>query len=151
MEKFSEFLREIAPYVIVVGSFARRAETDASDIDCFLRSRPVDEVDCEIGNDTYMPEVLAAIQRYGFMTDSVLVGHTAVERQRDVPRMVEISSHYRIPHTEPVFTREICGIPFLCARDNKDAAFEDCYDGAEWSDEASDMVIKYPLPKYEIK
>lgn len=149
MEKFSEFLHKIAPYVVVVGSFARHAETEVSDIDCFLRSRPVAEVDCEIGNGTYMPEVLAIIRRYGFITDSVLVGHIAVERQRDVPRMVEISSHYRIPHTEPVFTREIYGIPFLCACDDKDAAFEECYDSAEWNDEASDIVIKYPLPKYE--
>lgn len=148
MEKFSEFLREIAPYVVVVGSFARHAETEASDIDCFLRSRPVAEVDCEIGNDTYMPEVLAIIKRYDFVTDSVLVGHIAVERQRDVPRMVEISSHYRIPHTEPVFVREICGVHFLCARDNKDAAFEECYDSADWDDEAGDMVIKYPLAKF---
>jgi len=38
--KFVNFLKEIAPYVIVVGSFARNEEHAGSDIDCFLRARP---------------------------------------------------------------------------------------------------------------
>ena len=36
MELFESFLRAIAPYVIVVGSFGRNEETEDSDIDCYL-------------------------------------------------------------------------------------------------------------------
>lgn len=147
---FYDFLRELAPYVVVVGSFARCEEHDGSDIDCFLRSRPPAEVDPEAGgdNETYMPEVLALVEKYGYITDSVIVGHIDVERQPGVPRMVEISSHYRIRHEEPVSVREIYGVPFLCAVDRKEALPEECYDSAEWSDEACEMVIPYPLPAY---
>lgn len=150
VERFIEFLRELAPYVVVVGSFARRDERDGSDIDCFLRSRPPAEVDPEAGGnyETYMPEVLALVEKYGYITDSVIVGHIDVERQPGVPRMVEISSHYRIRHEGPVNVREIYGVPFLCAVDDKEAPPEDCYDSAEWSDEVCDMVIPYPLPAY---
>ena len=94
---FEKFLQDIAPYVIVVGSFARKEEHDGSDIDCYLRNRAPEDVNPEIGNDTFMPEILDIIQQYGFFSDSVLVGHIAVERQAGVPRMVEISSHYKIP------------------------------------------------------
>lgn len=149
-ERFAEFLRELAPYVVVVGSFARNKEHDGSDIDCFLRSRPPAEVDPEAGGnyETYMPEVLALVERYGYITDSVIVGHIDVERQPGVPRMVEISSHYHVRHDEPVSVRKIYGVPFLCAADDKGAPPEACYDNAEWSDEACDMVIQYPLPAY---
>lgn len=150
--RFVSFLRELAPYVVVVGSFARKDEHDSSDIDCFLRSRPVDEVDPEKSADyeSYMPEVLALIQKYGFVSDSVIVGHIDVERQPGVPRMVEISTHYRIRHEEPVSVREIYGVPFLCAVDDKDAPPEECYDNADWSDVACDMVITHPAPAYEV-
>ena len=146
---FEEFLKRIAPYVVVCGSFARCAERDDSDIDCFLRSRPVDEVNPEIGNDTYMPEILAIIKEYGFMVDSVLVGHIAVERQRGIPRMIEISSHYRIPKDNALFYRDIHGVQLLCGQDNKDADPDECYDFAVWDDKKRDMVIPYPVPEYK--
>lgn len=148
-EQFSDFLRELAPYVVVVGSFARGQENDASDIDCYLRTRPPAEVDPETsGDETYMPEVLELIERYGYVTDSVIVGHIAVERQAGVPRMVEVSSHYRIRHDEPVSVREIYGIPFLCAVDNKNAPLDELYETLDWSDELCGMELKYPLPDY---
>lgn len=148
---FSEFLNELAPYVVVCGSFARRTETEDSDIDCFLRSRPRQEVDLEAeeNNEAYMPEVLALIQKYGFYSDSVCVGHIAVERQHAVPRMVEVSCHYRIPHSEELFVREIYGVPMLCASDEKDAPWEECYDQSDWDDEVNDVAIRFPLPVYE--
>lgn len=145
---FKEFLRRIAPYVVVCGSFAKGTETEKSDIDCFLRSRPIDEVDPEIGNDTYMPEILSIIKEYGFITDSVLIGHIAVEKQIGVPRMIEISSHYRIPYQNELYYRDIYGVNFLCGQDNKDTDHEMCYDATIWSDDIYDMVISHPIPKY---
>lgn len=146
---FEEFLREIAPYVIVVGSFARMEETEGSDIDCYLRNREPSQVNPEIGNDTYMQEILEIIQRYGFYSDSVLVGHIAVERQYRVPRMVEISSYYRVPLTSKIFTRELYGVKFLCAVDDKGCPIDKCYDYLDWSDDVGDMVIYNRLPVYE--
>lgn len=150
---FISFLRELAPYVVVVGSFARNEEHGGSDIDCFLRSRPISEVDQENSADceTYMPEVLALIKQYQFISDSIIVGHIAVERQFNIPRMIEISSHYKIPFSNPVTVREIYGVPFLCAVDNKEALFEECYDCAEWDEKACEMVIEHPLPSYAEK
>lgn len=150
MELMQKFLAEIAPYVVVVGSFARREERLASDVDCFLRSRPVDEVDPEVGNDTYMPEVLEIIDRFGFRqyTDSVIVGHIAVEREAGIERMVEISSHYRIPASSAVFYRNVDGVPMLCAVDDKAADHEDCYDSVLWDDDLCDNVISHPLPPF---
>lgn len=52
MELFESFLRAIAPYVIVVGSFGRNEETEDSDIDCYLRSKTPEEIDLETGDDT---------------------------------------------------------------------------------------------------
>lgn len=145
---FVEFLKDIAPYVVVVGSFGRNEETEASDIDCYLRSRPVDEADPEADNETYMPEILQLLGRYCFEWSSVITGHVAVERQLGVPRMVEISSHYCIPYTASVFHRGIYGVDFLCAADSKDCSVEDCCDQPVWDDEAGNNVIRHPLPKY---
>lgn len=149
-EQFISFLRELAPYVVVVGSFGRGEEHDGSDIDCYLRARPRAEVDpeAEVNNETYMPEVLQLIKAHGYIMDSVLEGHVDVERQYGVPRMVEISSYYRIRSSEQVRIREIYGVPFLCARDDKDAPLEELYEYMDWSDEAGDVVILNPLPNY---
>ena len=151
MSLLQEFLSEIAPYVVVVGSFARREERDESDIDCFLRSRPVEEVDLEIGNDTYMPEILQIIDRYDLSdhTDSVLVGHIAVERSAGIERMVEISSHYRIPSEVQPFYRSVEGVKMMCAVDDKAARVDECYDAIVWDDDLCDTVIRFPLPPFE--
>lgn len=149
--KLSSFLTDIAPYVVVVGSFARKQETELSDIDCYLRNRPVDEVDPELGNETYMPEILDIIDKHGFSDycDSVIVGHIAVESTSGLSRMVEIASYYKIPHWETVFYREIEGVLMMCAQDHKDTLSEECYDNVDWDDAVEDMAIKFPLPSFQ--
>lgn len=148
--KFCGFLRELAPYVVAVGLFGRFEERDGSDIDCYLRARPRAEVDleAEVNNETYMPEVLDLIRRCGYCSDSVCVGHIAVERQAGVPRMVEVSSHYYIRSGEEIHVREIYGVPFLCARDDRNAPEGERCERMEWNDEAGDIVIMNPLPPY---
>ena len=121
MELFESFLRAIAPYVIVVGSFGRNEETEDSDIDCYLRSKTPEEIDPETGDDTYMPEI---------------------------PRMVEISYHYCIPYAEPVFERVIYGVRFLCAKDDKNCSLDERSDFLDWDDTVGDNVIRHPLPPY---
>ena len=149
MDDFVQFLREIAPYVVIVGSFARGDEGENSDIDCFLRSRPCDEVDPEGGNEDYMPEVLEIIKRYGYETESCSVGHITVKAQKNVLRMVEIATLFAIPHTNPITTRNIYGVSMLCAVDDKHCPYKHCYDNAVWDDDAESMVINYPLPAYQ--
>ena len=148
MELFERFLRAIAPYVVVVGSFGRNEENAQSDIDCYLRSKPPAEIDLERGDDTYMPEIIAIVDSFGLTWSSVIVGHIAVERQPGIPRMVEISYHYCIPYTEPVFERVIYGVRFLCAKDDKNCSLDERSDFLDWDDTVGDNVIRHPLPPY---
>lgn len=147
--RFKHFLSELAPYVVVVGSYGRMKETPISDLDCYLRSRPREEVNPEdVNSETYMPEVIELCKKYSYETCSVLVGHIAIEQQVGAPIMVEVSSHYRIPSKNPIHVRELFGVNFLCAEDRKDTPLEDCYEFQEWSDEKCDMVTYNPLPEY---
>ena len=91
MELFESFLRAIAPYVIVVGSFGRNEETEDSDIDCYLRSKTPEEIDPETGDDTYMPEIIAIVDSFGLAWASVIVGLIVVERQPGIPSIDGIS------------------------------------------------------------
>lgn len=145
---YHAFLEKIAPYVVIVGSFARSEETVDSDIDCFLRSRPVENVDPEISNETFMPEILDLIRTHQLCWSSVLIGHVAVE-QPGYPRMIEISSHYRIPHTAEPFYREIDGVRMMCAQDDRFCDYEDCFDSSLFDESICDLVIPHPLPAYE--
>lgn len=143
------FLKEIAPYVVVVGSFGRGEEHSGSDIDCFLRSRPRDEVDLEIGNETYMDEILDIVDRNDLEFSSVISGHIAIERQPGFPRMIEISSHYRIPEESKLFYRDVDGVKMLSAQDDKTCDIENCMDGMVWDDKLQDVVIRNPIPAYQ--
>lgn len=122
---FQAYLKEIAPYVIVVGSFARWTETNRSDIDCYIKNRPEieRETDYEL-NQTYMPELIEITHKYGYVFSSCIIGHIAIEL--DVPRMVELSSLYKIPRTSPITKRCIYGVKMECAVDDKEAYYEDC-------------------------
>lgn len=147
----TNLLASLAPYVVVVGSFGRGEESVGSDIDLFLRSRPRETVDPALDNETYMPEVIQLIQNLGFSKhcDSVILGHIAIARTAGIPRMVEISSWYRIPATEHLYIREIYGVKMLCAKDHKDANYEDCFDCITWDEKVQDAVIRYPIPPLE--
>lgn len=145
---YRSFLEEITPYVVVVGSFGRGQENLASDIDCFLRSRPREEVDLEVDNETYMPEILELIKNNNLEWSSVICGHVAVERQPGFPRMIEISSHYRIPCVAQPFYRDVDGVLMLCAEDDKKCDYKLAYDAIVWDDELYDAVIQNPLPAF---
>jgi hypothetical protein len=47
-----------------------------------------------------------------------------------------------------LFVREIHGVPFLCAVDDKECPYDLCYDEAVWDDDSCDMIIPNPLPDY---
>lgn len=145
---FKDFLKEIASFIVVVGSYARHEETKESDIDCYLRWRPRDEVDPELENDSYMDDIIRIVERYGYEWTSVVMGHIAIERQCGVPRMVEISSYYKIPTTSKLFYRNIYGVDLLCAADDKTCDISKCYDDLEWDEELIETVIHNPLPTY---
>lgn len=130
LERFENFLKDIAPYVIVVGSYARGTETDESDIDCWIKTRP----DEERGNDyeleeTYMPEILQIVEKYNYGISSCIIGHIAIDFY--VPRMIELSSLFKIPKGTPITKRVIYGVELECAVDDKDANYEDCM-GYDW-------------------
>ena len=123
-----DFLKEVAPYVVVCGSFSRHQENDESDIDCFLRIRP--DYDPEEDTDeSYMPKILDIIGHHDLLCSSVVIGHIAVEQQFGFERMVEISTHYKLPKANTPFYKEICGVKMLCCQDDKSADYDDCYFG----------------------
>lgn len=124
-EKFQNYLKDIAPYIIVVGSFARGEETINSDIDCYIKSRPAKEREDNYDLDeTYMPEILEITKRYGYQFSSCIIGHIAIDFY--VPRMIELSSHYMIPKTTPITKRFVEGVELECAIDDKEAPYEEC-------------------------
>ena len=47
MKTLPEILKDISPYVIVTGSYARGAQTELSDIDFFVKERTEEERDRE--------------------------------------------------------------------------------------------------------
>ena len=93
-------------------------------------------------------EIIAIVDSFGLAWSSVIVGHIAVEQQPGIPRMVEISYHYCIPYTEPVFERVIYGVRFLCAKDDKNCSLDERSDFLDWDDTVGDNVIRHPLPPY---
>lgn len=147
-----ELLRALAPYVVVCGSYARLQERNTenytSDIDMFIRSRPRDEVDFEICNETYMEEILEIINARNLLNDSDGPGSIAIMPMRNMPIMFDMNTRFKLPLTNKPFYRMIYGVPMLCCVDDKHAYDEDCWDNQEWSDKAVDVVIEHPLPKY---
>lgn len=124
-KNFQAYLKEIAPYVIVVGSFARGTATDWSDIDCYIKNRPEIERENDYDLDeTYMPELIEITKKHGYEFSSCIIGHIAIEF--NVPRMVELSSLYKIPKTSPITKRIVNGVEMECAVDDKNASYEDC-------------------------
>lgn len=152
LSNVQEILHALAPYVVVCGSYARReernSETYSSDIDMFIRSRPRDEIDFEISNETYMDEILDVINSRELINDSDGPGSIAILPQRHVPIMFDMNTRFKLPITNKLFYREIFGVPMMCCVDDKHASDEVCWDNPEWSDAACDVVIDNPIPKY---
>lgn len=131
--RFKEFLKEIKPYVVVVGSYARGTQTEYSDIDFYIKRRPLKEIEdsgYEI-DEHYMPEILDIINKYNFETSSVIIGHICVERGNEVSIMTELSSHYAIPKGSEIFKINILGMEFEAAIDVKDTPYENFFDYEE--------------------
>ena len=150
LETMQELLTALAPYVIVCGSWARGEErleeSYSSDIDMFIRSRPRDQLDYEISNETYMAEVCEIINTRNLINTSVSVGQIAIEQQRNVPYMFDMSTFFHLPASNGIFYKNIFGVPMLCCIDNPETEWVDCWDNADWDDAAQDVIIKNPIP-----
>lgn len=134
--QFVDFLKEIQPFVITVGSYARGSENEFSDIDFYIKRKPQDIID-KLWEETdeveeyYMKEIIDITNKYNYIWSSVIFGHIAVEVQKNVPVMVELSYHYKIPKSAPITQRYIYGVQFDCAIDDKNCRFEDSIDWVE--------------------
>lgn len=140
-KRFQDFLKEIAPYVVVVGSFAKGTQTAESDIDLYIRHRPLDEVDCEISNETYIDEVIATAEEYGYRWDSICVGCIAIYAEV----MLDCSTLFKIPISSPVKEVKIGETSLLCAEDDKEASYDSCY---EQIDDSGNFLLN-PLPDWK--
>lgn len=150
LKTMQELLTALAPYVIVCGSWARREErlegSYVSDIDMFIRSRPREEIDYEISNETYMNEICDIINSRNLINTSVSVGQIAIEPQPHIPYMFDMSTFFRLPASNGIFYRNILGVEMLCCIDNPETRGDDCWDHADWDDAAQDVIIQTPIP-----
>lgn len=132
-----EFLKEISPYCIVCGSYARGTQTSYSDIDFYIKRKPQEVIDAEFeelgdAEETYIQEIIAIADRYKLEWTSVIFGHIAIERQEEIPIMMEFSYLYKIPKTSEIKEIEIFGVKLNSAIDDKDCDIEDCIDYIEF-------------------
>lgn len=134
-----EFLKDISPYCIVCGSYARREETDKSDIDFYVKRKPEDVIDREVEEndynpveETYIDKIIEIAEKYNLYWSSVVINHIAIEKQEGIPIMMEFSSLYKIPKTSLIKEREIFGVKLQTAKDDKECSIEDCLDYKEF-------------------
>lgn len=90
-----QLLQELKPYVIVTGSYAEGTQTEASDIDFYIKFRPEDEYNPEDpkSDETYFPEIRAIIEKHGYEWGSVFVSSLHVD---DTPIKLEFSAYYQV-------------------------------------------------------
>ena len=142
--RYELFLQEIAPYVVLCGSYARGEENENSDLDFYVRQKPQDP-DKEPEIDTsYLPKITALAKCFGYEIDSCVVGSITLPSDSTKGRQLEFSYLYKLPVENPLGVREIDGVTFLTCIDNKEAKYDDCFDTID-----DYGGIQNPLPSYE--
>ena len=112
MDKLRKVLREIEPFVIVVGSYARGEETQNSDIDLYIRRRSAKELEEDyLGEleEDYMPEIIRVLESNGVEWGSLVIGYVHTE---NLPLQLEFSGYFRIHKDTEVKKMNILGVYF---------------------------------------
>lgn len=142
-ENYETFLKRIAPYVILCGSFARETETDSSDLDFFVRQKPQNPEEELQVDTTYLPDIMAIAEEMDYDIDSCVVGSITLSAETTGVRQLEFSYLYKLPSVNPIGVRFYRGIPFLTCEDDKEADYDLCFDSL---DDYGNVVN--PLPSY---
>lgn len=120
----TEILKELEPYVYVVGSMARGTQHEFSDIDLYVRRRTEEELE-EIGyydgegEEHYIDKVIEIFERYGVKWDSILMGY--VHSTNHSP-MIEASYLFRVDEEPETFPVNVLGVPMTATLDTYEEA-----------------------------
>lgn len=144
LARTTEFLRTVAPWVILCGSQARDQATPLSDYDFFVRQKPQPEDEEPSIDTSYLPDIIEKAKEFGYEIDSCIIGSITLGVETTGSYQLEFSSLYRLPIGSPIGVKTIFGIDFLTCEDDKNARFEDCYDVLDDLGEVTN-----PLPPYE--
>ena len=121
MKTLQEILTDIAPYVIVTGSYAEGTQTMWSDIDFYVlevpeaeRDRQAEEegIDWAETDDTYVHMLIQYFEDLGYDWDSQYIQSFAID---EIYPPLEFSAYYR-PYLNNVFEIEIDGVTLRAAK-----------------------------------
>ena len=144
MNKLAEFLKRIAPYVVLCGSWARGEETESSDLDFYVRQKPQNSEEEPLIDTSYLPDIIQIVEEFGYSIDSCVIGSITLTEETTKGPQLEFSSLYRLPKNRKLKVRVFAGVPFITCVDDKTTPFDSCYEAL--SDEGE---IQNPLPDYE--
>ena len=122
MKTLPEILKDIRPYVIVTGSYARGAQTELSDIDFFVKEKTEEERDRECEEkgidysdteETYVEDLIRYFESLGYSWSSCFIGSFAID-DTEIP--LEFSAFYSIDGD--LFEIEILGVKMLASKSN---------------------------------
>ena len=130
---FQQLLEKLAPYVIVVGSFAKGTYkgTLYSDLDFYIRRRPQEELDKDLYGELpehYTDTVQEIFEQNGIEFESLMIGHFGVKPTQQIPLLLEFYTMFLIPKDEKIFNLDVFGVTMKAAKDNKDIQLEDTID-----------------------
>lgn len=143
IERLHQFLHRLAPWVVLVGSYAREEETSSSDLDFYVRQKKQDPFEEPPVDTSYLPDIVELAVEFGYRVDSCCVGSITLPMETTGVIQLEFSYLYRIPKDSKVYTRTILKTPFLTCVDNKETPFSDCYEAIDASGN-----LRNPLPLY---
>lgn len=118
-------LKELHPFVIVVGSYARGENHSGSDIDLYIKRRPQEELDNDWYNNVeehYIDKVIEVFENNNLKWDSLFISYI---HTNDLPVQIEASPLFKIHKDTPIKTIELFGVKMESAIDDKDISIED--------------------------
>lgn len=122
MKALPEILKDISPYVIVTGSYARGAQTELSDIDFFVKEKTEAERDQECEEkgidyseteETYVEDLIRYFEGLGYSWSSCFPGSFAID-DTEIP--LEFSAFYSIDGD--LYEIGIHGVNMLASKSN---------------------------------
>lgn len=146
MIKLIQFLNRISPYVVLCGSYAKGQETEASDLDFYVRQKPQNPEEESPIDTSYLPDIIQIAEEFGYEIDSCVLGSITLSAETTGIIQLEFSYLYRLPKGNPIRIRNVLGVDFLTCEDDKNVPFEDCFESLDEQGE----VINF-LPSYEEK
>lgn len=140
--KFFDFLHEVAPYVVLCGSYARGEENENSDLDFYVRQKPQNPDEEPPMDTSYLPEIMEVCRKYGYEMDSCVIGSITLSAEATGTIQVEFSYMYKLPVDNPIEVKNWF-VPFLACVDDKDVPYEKTKERTNDLGEIEDWIPYY--------